>query len=161
MNIEDLRLTRARQIAETVPDPELPMIDIGELGMIRDVRLDGGQIVVVFTPTYSGCPATEPIQRDILSALEAEGLSARIEIQRTPAWTTEWIRPSGLNKLRSSGIAPPTSSSALPIFAERQVACPRCRSLDTERIAEHGSTPCKALYRCLSCREPFDHFKCH
>ena len=155
-------VAQARRIAEAVPDPELPMLELGDLGMIRDVRFEDDTVVVVFSPTYSGCPATEPIQRDILQALSGAGFRApRIEIQRSPAWSTEWITDAGRRKLKDAGIAPPTTTSALPIFGDRQVDCPRCGSARTERLAEHGSTPCKALYRCLECREPFDHFKCH
>ena len=144
------------------------MVDIGDLGMVRGVRRDDDTVVVLFSPTYSGCPATEPIQHDILRALDRAGFSScRIEVQRTPAWSTDWITSSGRQKLKSAGIAPPTGanhstpSAALPIFGTRQVECPLCGSASTERLAEHGSTPCKALYRCLTCREPFDHFKCH
>ena len=164
MNLAELDIARARRVAESVPDPELPAVDIGDLGMIREVRADGSTVVVSFSPTYSGCPATDPIQRDIQQALERAGYaSIRIEIQHSPAWSTDWITPMGRQKLQAAGIAPPAarSTSALPLFGERQVACPLCGSLDTERLAEHGSTPCKALYRCLTCREPFDHFKCH
>ena len=160
--VTDAQLVEARRVAESVPDPELPHVDVGDLGMVRDVRRDGSTVVVVFTPTYSGCPATEPIQRDILSALARAGLpNARVDVQRSPAWSTDWITSAGKNKLLRAGIAPPTRQSSLPIFTERQVDCPRCSSSDTERLAEHGSTPCKALYRCNACREPFDHFKCH
>ena len=165
--VDDLVLARAREIAESVPDPELPMVDIGDLGMVRDVRADGTStdgagIVVVFTPTYSGCPATDPIQAEILAALNRAGFAnVRIEVSRSPAWSTDRITDVGRQKLRDAGIAPPTARASLSLFEARTVPCPLCGSLDTERLAEHGSTPCKALYRCLACREPFDHFKCH
>lgn len=141
------------------------MVVIGDLGMIRGVRRDGDAVVIAFSPTYSGCPATDPIQQDILQALTAAGYdNARVEIQASPAWSTDWITERGREKLRAAGIAPPvavSTNAALPLFGERKVPCPLCGSTDTERLAEHGSTPCKALYRCSSCWEPFDHFKCH
>ena len=161
----DYELGVARRVAMAVPDPELPMVQIGDLGMIREVRREGEDIVVVFSPTYSGCPATELIQSDIVDALMQADFRARVEVSRTPAWSTDWITPAGRKKLRDAGISPPVarakSHDALALFNERTVACPLCGSLETERLAEHGSTPCKALYRCLACREPFDHFKCH
>ena len=162
MTLTDGDLAAARRVVESVPDPELPMLHIGELGMVAEVRRDANTVVVIFCPTYSGCPATELIQEDIARALRNAGFTeARIVVRRRPAWTTDWIRPSGHEKLRAAGIAPPPRKATLPIFGTRQLECPRCASTETERLAEHGSTPCKALYRCGACFEPFDHFKCH
>ena len=162
MSVTPLDIESVRRIAESVPDPELPMLRIGDLGMVAEVRREANTIVVIFCPTYAGCPATEIIQKDITRALNAAGFrNARIEVRRQPAWSTDWIRPSGHEKLRAAGIAPPTRRRALPVFGVRQVECPRCASMETERLAEHGSTPCKALYRCRACLEPFEHFKCH
>lgn len=162
----DFEIERVRRVAEEVPDPELPFVTIGELGMVRGVERDGERLRVALTPTYSGCPATEMIQQMVQEALSSEGFDGcDVVFQRAPAWTTEWISESGRKKLKEAGIAPPPKVvGALPIlhaFEEREVPCPLCGSSDTERLAEHGSTPCKALYRCRSCREPFDHFKCH
>lgn len=160
-----------------VPDPEIPVISIVDLGIVREVRwdesLDPARLVVTVTPTYSGCPATEVIAQSIREALDQHGFgAAQIETRLAPAWTTDWLSEEGRRKLREYGIAPPVGRSQSEHVVDisritRQsarvlsVACPRCGSTHTETISEFGSTPCKALYRCVACKEPFDYFKCH
>jgi len=152
------RISAAWAVLQTVPDPEVPAISVCELGIVREVlaSADGG-LDVVLTPTYSGCPATEVIERSVLDALNDAGLGpARAQTRRQPAWTTDWISDEGRRKLREYGVAPPgptDPSLGVPI------ACPRCGSLNTERLSAFGATACKALYRCVACREPFEHFK--
>jgi ring-1,2-phenylacetyl-CoA epoxidase subunit PaaD len=132
-----------------VADPEIPVISVVELGIVRSVEPDR----VVITPTYTGCPAARVIERDVRDALDSAGYrDVRIETALSPAWTTDWITPEGRAKLRAYGIAPPTRAA---------VECPQCGSSDTEEISRFGSTPCKSLWRCRSCAEPFDLFKCH
>ncbi|WP_313072170.1 1,2-phenylacetyl-CoA epoxidase subunit PaaD [Melaminivora sp.] len=166
----DARVQQAWSVLHGVPDPEVPAISLCDLGIVRDVREDaGGGLEIVLTPTYSGCPATEVIEADVLAALQAAGLGpARVTLQRAPAWTTDWISAAGREKLRAYGIAPPgpvAADAARPlVFLPRRkpepgLACPRCASTRTERLAAFGSTPCKALWRCLACHEPFEHFK--
>ena len=172
----DATLTRAWTVLEAVPDPEIPVVSIRELGILRDVRRAAdGALEVVITPTYSGCPAMSQIAGDIGRALEAAQLTPyRVATVLAPAWTTDWITAGAREKLRVYGIAPPTgncgsaaSASAAPQekvlrFVPRALpapSCPRCGSAHTERLAQFGSTACKALYRCLDCREPFDYFK--
>jgi ring-1,2-phenylacetyl-CoA epoxidase subunit PaaD len=136
-------------VLREVPDPEIPVLSVVDLGIVRAVEPDR----VVITPTYTGCPATEMIERDIRAALDAAGYrDVRIETILSPPWTTDWISPEGREKLRAYGIAPPTRQA---------VQCPQCGASDTEEISRFGSTPCKALWRCRACREPFDLFKCH
>ena len=149
-----------------VPDPEVPALSLPDLGIVRDVRLHDDGLEVVLTPTYSGCPATEVIERSVIDALDAAGLGpTRVSLRRAPAWTTDWISADGRRKLREYGIAPPgpvDASQGAPIRLQRRgpaVACPRCGSANTERLSAFGSTACKALYRCVACREPFEHFK--
>ena len=150
---------------ETVLDPEVPVLSVVELGIVRAVSVDGGAVSVTVTPTYSGCPATEVIQDAIVSALRAAGADeVRVQMQLAPAWTTDWIAPAAAKKLRRYGIAPPhvsgTPLSAQPLrFHPRDLHCPRCDSTRTEQLSAFGSTACKALYRCLDCREPFEYFK--
>ncbi|MEJ7928652.1 1,2-phenylacetyl-CoA epoxidase subunit PaaD [Ramlibacter sp. AN1015] len=165
------RTEAARHALEAVPDPEIPVVSIAELGILREVREDAdGSLEVVITPTYSGCPAMEQIEADVHAALAQAGLVARVRSQLAPAWTTDWITEAAREKLRAYGIAPPagpasqSEGGARPLrFAPRAprsaIACPRCGSLDTTEISHFGSTACKSLHRCLACREPFDHFK--
>ncbi|MCZ2103318.1 MAG: phenylacetate-CoA oxygenase subunit PaaJ [Comamonadaceae bacterium] len=161
------RVQAAWQALEAVADPEIPVISLCDLGVVRDVREAGAVLEIVLTPTYSGCPATEVIAHDAQAAVEAAGLGpVRTLLQRAPAWTTDWISARGRAALREYGIAPPGPvplEDARPICITRRrqppVPCPRCASTRTERIAPFGSTPCKALYRCLACHEPFEHFK--
>ncbi len=165
----DPRIAAAWTALQQVPDPEVPAISVCELGIVRGVQAaEDGALEVVLTPTYSGCPATEVIERSVLDALVAAGLGpARAVTRRHPAWTTDWITAEGRDKLRAYGIAPPgrtCAADAAPIrivrrAAEPAVPCPRCDSPQTERLSAFGSTACKALYRCLACREPFEHFK--
>jgi ring-1,2-phenylacetyl-CoA epoxidase subunit PaaD len=155
-----------RAAAAEVPDPEIPVLTIAELGILRDVRFAAdGRPEVVLTPTYSGCPATEAIRQDVLSAVRAVDPRATVVVELAPAWTTDWITESGRTKLVEYGIAPPrpTRSGPVPVQLGRSmpavVRCPRCESTNTELISQFGSTPCKALRRCLACAEPFDEFK--
>ena len=152
---------RAWEAAARVPDPEVPCVTVADLGILRDVRLEDGVAVADVTPTYSGCPATLAIELAIEAAMRDAGYDARINRVLSPAWTTDWITEEGREKLRAYGIAPPEgSASKLALFGETEVTCPRCGSRRTERISEFGSTACKAQYRCRSCAEPFDYFKC-
>ncbi|MEM9580720.1 MAG: 1,2-phenylacetyl-CoA epoxidase subunit PaaD [Pseudomonadota bacterium] len=139
---------------DKVPDPEIPVISVVDLGIVRGVAYEGDLLVVSVTPTYSGCPATSVISFDIEKALRARGLE-KIEIRRqlSPAWTTDWLSDKGRAKLVDYGIAPPQPAGG-------PQACPRCASNDVERISQFGSTPCKAQWRCKACLEPFDYFKC-
>lgn len=158
----DLR-QRAWDAAASVVDPEIPVLTIADLGVLRDVVLDGDKVEVAITPTYSGCPAMNMIALEIEIALERAGFRApKVRTVLSPAWTTDWMTEDGRRKLRDYGIAPPqASNSRRALFGEQSVACPQCRSEDTELLSEFGSTSCKALWRCKSCREPFDYFKCH
>lgn len=145
-----------------VPDPEIPVLTIMDLGIVRDVQCDDG-VVVSLTPTYSGCPATEAIEASVVAALQDRGLTD-VSIRRvlSPAWTTDWISSEGREKLREYGIAPPAEKASKRelLRGELVVPCPRCSSQATERVSEFGSTACKASYRCSDCLEPFEYFKC-
>ncbi len=148
-----------------IPDPEIPVISIVDLGILREVEIvNEKEVKVIITPTYSGCPAMRVIEDEIKKLLV--GLKfEKIDIQTTlsPAWTTDWLSTSAKEKLRNYGIAPPekTSFDKNSIIGKvRKISCPQCNSEQTEMISQFGSTACKALYRCLSCREPFDYFKC-
>lgn len=150
-----------------VADPEIPALTVLDLGIVREVDVAGDAVEVVITPTYSGCPATHVIEEEIRRALAEAGFArARIRTSLAPAWTTDWMSAEGKEKLRRFGIAPPgmrAPEAPAPVrfvrSAPRAVPCPHCGSADTERLAEFGSTACKALYRCRDCREPFDYFK--
>ena len=165
MNAAVASAEQAWAVLATVPDPEVPALSICDLGIVRELRCDDAGTLVVLTPTYSGCPATEVIAESVREALSAAGLGpVRLEHRLAPAWTTDWISAEGRRKLREYGIAPPDGLQAVDGGARvrirpRQLACPRCGSTDTERLAAFGSTACKALHRCLACREPFEHFK--
>ena len=152
------RVARAHEVLASVPDPEIPVLSVVDLGIVREVGvLADGDLRVGLSPTYSGCPATATIREDVAAALERAGLGpVRVVDVLSPAWSSDWISDEGRRKLREFGIAPPTRVDA-PLLP---VACPRCGSVDTERLSEFGSTPCKALYRCRACQEPFDRFKC-
>ena len=158
----DLR-RRAWDAASRVVDPEIPVLTIADLGVLREVNISDGHVEVAITPTYSGCPAMNMIALEIELALEREGFSnSRVRTVLSPAWTTDWMSDDGRRKLREYGIAPPLpSSSRRALFGVQQVVCPQCGSENTEVLSEFGSTSCKALWRCKSCREPFDYFKCH
>lgn len=142
-----------RQRLAAVPDPEIPVLSIADLGLVRHVRVgDGGAIEVGLSPTYSGCPATSVIKANVEAALQQGGYrEVNVVEVLAPPWSTDWISTAGRRKLHDYGIAPPTTGP---------VACPQCGSLATTKLSEFGSTPCKALYRCTDCLEPFDHFKC-
>lgn len=154
---------RAWAAAAQIVDPEIPVLSIADLGVLRDVRVTGDIVEVVITPTYSGCPAMRMIEVELEAALRAAGIeNLRISTVLAPAWTTDWLSDEGRRKLLAYGIAPPAGkASRRALFGREGVACPRCASVDTERLAEFGSTSCKALYRCRACAEPFDYFKCH
>ena len=163
------KVQAAWAVLHTVLDPEVPAVSVCDLGIVRDVVERDAGLEIVLTPTYSGCPATEVIEHDVLSAIDAAGLGpAWVTLRRAPAWTTDWISADGKRKLTEYGIAPPGAvreDGAVPIkFFGRNLgaatpACPRCGSAHTERLSAFGATACKSLYRCVSCREPFEHFK--
>jgi ring-1,2-phenylacetyl-CoA epoxidase subunit PaaD len=157
---------RAWAVLDTVLDPEVPALSLRDLGIVRDVVAHGDGLEVVLTPTYSGCPATEVIAQSVRDALAAAGFGAvTVTQRRAPAWTSDWISDAGREKLRAYGIAPPAAANcgaaaaATVRIRPRNVACPRCGSADTERLSAFGATACKAIYRCLACREPFEYFK--
>ena len=155
---------RAWTILADVPDPEIPAVSVVDLGIVRDVEesTDGNGVTVTLTPTYSGCPATEVIERDVRAALEASYQTVEVKTQLSPAWTTDWLSDAAHEKLRGFGIAPPEGRTTLPLLdVGAPTACPHCGSGDVEELAGFGSTPCKALWRCVSCREPFDYMKRH
>lgn len=146
-----------REIIDTldsVVDPEIPVLTIRDLGILRGVRMNDGEVIVTITPTYSGCPAMVDIRDSIELALKTAGVEKfRVETRLAPAWTTDWMSEEGRQKLLEYGIAPPRRNS--------KIHCPQCESEDTRLISEFGSTACKALHQCNACLEPFDHFKCH
>ena len=153
---------------DAVPDPEIPVVSIRELGILRDVREDADGVEIIITPTYSGCPAMGQIEDDIRAALTQQQISVRITTQLAPAWTTDWISAATKEKLRSYGIAPPHTtapdSDKVIRFAARKtavdaVACPQCGSVNSTETSHFGSTACKALYKCLDCLEPVESLK--
>ena len=151
---------------ESVPDPEVPVLTIIDLGIVRDVKINGEEIEVIITPTYSGCPAMDMIAADIRMTLLENGFTnVKVTLVLSPAWTTDWMSEEGRRKLREYGIAPPNPKQQVcsdKLFAaDEAVQCPRCNSWHTHRISEFGSTACKALFQCDDCKEPFDYFKCH
>ncbi|QMU97546.1 phenylacetate-CoA oxygenase subunit PaaJ [Microbacterium esteraromaticum] len=161
--VQRLTAAYAREIAARVTDPEIPVLTIDDLGVLRDVRLDGERVTVDITPTYSGCPAMDAIRDDIVLALTAEGFpDVEVRLVLSPAWTTDWMSEEGRRKLVEYGIAPPSGRAAHrdgPIRLTLATKCPRCGSLDTREVSRFGSTSCKALFECRACLEPFDHFK--
>jgi ring-1,2-phenylacetyl-CoA epoxidase subunit PaaD len=160
----DLRERAVWELLENVMDPEIPVLSVVDLGIVRYARwMPDERLHVGLTPTYSGCPATDVIRRTVREALEDAGYGdAVLEEVLYPPWTSEWLTDKGRRRLESFGIAPPAKAVASPrqLFRPPVVRCPRCHSSDTERVSEFGSTPCKAHYRCVSCLEPFDYFKC-
>jgi ring-1,2-phenylacetyl-CoA epoxidase subunit PaaD len=161
---------RVWALLEPLTDPEIPVITLRELGILREVRdsADGSDLQVVITPTYSGCPAMGQIEDDVKAALNAHGIAAQVITQLSPVWTTDWMVPAAKEKLRAYGIAPPhaceAQTSSVVQFAARtphamSVACPQCGSVNTTETSHFGSTACKAMYKCLDCLEPFDYFK--
>lgn len=153
---------RAWAAAATVCDPEIPVLGIADLGVLRDIKIENGAVEAFITPTYSGCPAMNMIALEIEVALENAGfVKPKVTTVLSPAWTTDWMTDEGKAKLKAYGIAPPAAKSGRrALFGEQSVSCPRCGSSDTARISEFGSTACKALWRCKACAEPFDYFKC-
>ncbi len=149
-------------ILALVKDPEISVLSIADLGIIRRIEEgEDGRVVVVITPTYSGCPATEVIEADIADMLKLHGITDfEIRSEISPAWTTDWITSEGRRKLEEYGIAPPAGKGKAALLGHEEVACPQCKSANTEQVSEFGSTACKAQYRCLDCLEPFDYFKC-
>ena len=151
-----------------VCDPEVPVLTVLDMGIIRDVSVQneesGTTANITITPTYSGCPAMDVISMNIRMALLSKGVDkVNINTQLSPAWTTDWMSEDGKRKLKEYGIAPPKGSAAGDgqLFGKQEVPCPRCDSEDTELVSQFGATSCKSLYKCLSCKEPFEHFKCH
>ena len=154
---------RALLALAEVCDPEIPVLSIADLGVLREVSVRDGAVEVLITPTYSGCPAMNMIALEIETALDRAGIpGARVRTTLAPAWTTDWMSDEGRRKLREFGIAPPKPGGGRrTLFGAEEVACPRCGSADTRVVSAFGSTSCKALWRCNACREPFDYFKCH
>lgn len=154
---------RIYKILSGIPDPEIPVVSIVEMGMVRDVVTNDDGYTIVITPTYSGCPAMGIITADIKMMLEKNGITrATVSLVYDPAWTTDWMSDIAKEKLRAYGIAPPLHSScSLDTFAHNIIACPRCASDDTVLISRFGATACKSLYQCNNCKEPFEYFKCH
>ena len=158
-------------LLESIPDPEIPVVSLRELGILRDVRQGAAGLEVIITPTYSGCPAMGQMEDDVKAALQSAGIAATVVTQLSPAWTTDWITDAAREKLRAYGIAPPQGACAslgqtesLVHFMTRReeapaIACPRCGSVHTVETSRFGSTACKSLHRCLDCSEPFDYFK--
>jgi len=155
----DISKEKIRQLLSTVTDPEVPVLTIMDLGILRDVKVDGEQIEVIITPTYTGCPAMDMISMNIKLALIEHGYThIKITTVLSPAWTTDWMSDEGKRKLKEYGIAAPDKKFSIP---KDGVECPLCNSTTTRLISEFGSTACKALYQCNDCKEPFDYFKCH
>ncbi|WP_285115908.1 1,2-phenylacetyl-CoA epoxidase subunit PaaD [Leifsonia sp. fls2-241-R2A-40a] len=149
---------RAWSAAASVVDPEVPVLSIDDLGVLREVKVTDDGVEVVITPTYSGCPAMDAIREDVVRALTSAGFDdVRVRLSLSPAWTTDWISAAGRSALRDYGIAPPSSTGTVRL--RMSVKCPHCDSLDTREVAHFGSTSCKALFVCNACHEPFDHFK--
>lgn len=158
--------TTAWQVAASIVDPELPMLTLLDLGVLREVAVESdGTVVVAITPTYSGCPALASMRDDLVRELRRAGFDARVRVQLDPAWTTDWITPEGFAALAEAGISPPgPAPSSTPVAlnllpTRRAIACPQCAATDVALVSEFGSTACKALYRCRICLEPFDHVK--
>jgi ring-1,2-phenylacetyl-CoA epoxidase subunit PaaD len=151
-----------RAVLAQVHDPEIPVITIEDLGVLRDVQVEGERVVVTITPTYSGCPAMQEIEADVRTALAGHDVEVRTVL--SPAWTTDWMTERGRAALQAYGIAPPERRPAGPVLVQLgppRLTCPQCGSGDTEELTRFGSTSCKAMWRCRSCREPFDHFRAH
>ena len=159
------RVKEIWQYLEEVKDPEVPGLSILDLGIVRDVAVTGDrEATITITPTYSGCPAMDVIGMNIRLALSGRGLSkVNIEMQLSPAWTTDWMTADGKRKLKEYGIAPPQrmSTTKTGLFEDDHIPCPRCDSQDTTLVSNFAATACKSLYKCNTCHEPFEHFKCH
>lgn len=171
---------QAWAVLAQVPDPEIPVLSVVELGVVRSLAFENNVLVVHMTPTYAGCPAIETMRDDVMTALQQAGFIARVELVLSPAWSSAWLGPTAREKLRAYGIAPPHIQPSQPQTSQTPqksqkpqfhhalhfqapqsgtIACPQCRSRHTEKLSEFGSTACKALYRCKTCQEPFDYFK--
>ena len=151
---------------EEINDPEVPVLSIIDLGIVRDVKMNDEELEVIITPTYTGCPAMDMIRKEIVTTLNRHGYEdVKVTTVLSPAWTTEWMSQEGKDKLRAYGIAPPNPLQQVcqirPFHRDEAVQCPHCGSYHTSLISEFGSTACKALYKCEDCKEPFDYFKCH
>jgi ring-1,2-phenylacetyl-CoA epoxidase subunit PaaD len=156
------RAAELREVLAQVHDAEIPVITIEDLGILRDVQVDGDRVVVTITPTYSGCPAMQEIEADVRAVLS--GYDVEVRTVLSPAWTTDWMTEDGRRKLRDYGIAPPERRPAGPVLVQLgppRLTCPQCGSADTEELSRFGSTSCKSMWRCRTCREPFDHFRAH
>ena len=152
-------LDALRHDLAAIPDPEVPVLTIDDLGVLRSVAIVDGHVVVTITPTYSGCPAMHHIEQRILEVLAHHGVEGEVATTHSPAWTTDWMSAEGRAKLREYGIAPPRSTEIAVQLRNSALECPHCGSTNTEVVSDFGSTACKALHRCLDCLEPFDHFK--
>lgn len=159
-------VSAAHDVAASVTDPEMPMLTLEDLGILRGVREEGGQIVVTITPTYSGCPAMATMRDDLVHKLTDAGFTARVEVALSPAWSSDWITEHGRAALRDHGLSAPGPAprvvGPIPLVlsaSRRSLTCPRCGSADVDLTSEFGATACKALYRCVSCLEPFEHVK--
>ncbi len=165
MNIAEAEISQIYNWLSEVTDPEVPVLTVLDLGIVRDVQInEEGAVTVIITPTYSGCPAMDVISMQIRMVLASHGIKkVVIEQQIAPAWTTDWMTEEGKRKLKEYGIAPPQYSSNRPkaLFEDDQVPCPHCDSSNTQLVSGFGSTSCKSQYQCLNCYEPFEHFKCH
>lgn len=176
LNIENLTKEKILEILDLVKDPEIPLMSVIDMGIIRDIIFEKNKdeqssyilVNVVITPTYSGCPAMKVIENDVLLKLQSLGIQAKVTIQLSPAWTTDWMSAEAKEKLRQSRIAPPIGSGLSNsddmfkiIELPKQVPCPYCDSKNTKIVSEFGSTACKAFYTCLDCSTAFDYFKCH
>jgi ring-1,2-phenylacetyl-CoA epoxidase subunit PaaD len=152
-------------ILDRVCDPEIPVLSVTDLGIVREVKQTDHSIEIIITPTYSGCPAMDMIAVNIKAGLQAEGINnVTITSVLSPAWTTDWMTESGKQKLKAYGIAPPVEENPdkMALFAAQPaIECPRCNSLNTKLLSQFGSTACKAMHQCQDCKEPFDYFKCH
>ena len=154
---------KVNELLATVYDPEIPVLSITDMGIVRDIQVEGKEVLVKITPTYSGCPAMDTIAMEIKITLNRAGYNTKVESVLSPAWTTDWITKNGKQKLEAYGIAPPMEATADKLAlleGEKIVPCPRCQSTDTKMISQFGSTACKALFQCNACLEPFDYFKC-
>jgi ring-1,2-phenylacetyl-CoA epoxidase subunit PaaD len=159
-------IVQAREIIGQIPDPEVPVLTIEDLGIVRDVAFMNEAIVVTITPTYTGCPAMDMISMNIRLALLEHGIkNVQVKTILSPAWTTDWMSEAGKKKLKAYGIAPPNSKQAVcspdSFQEEEAIQCPQCNSYNTKMVSRFGSTACKSLYQCNDCKEPFDYFKCH
>lgn len=161
--IDPALASRVMALLAEVPDPEIPAVSVVDLGIVQGVKLIDGETCVLVTPTYSGCPATAAIQTAVREALDRAGLGQiGVRLVLSPAWSTDMISDAGREKLRAYGIAPPPrGAEARSLRGHQSVTCPRCNSADTREVSRFGSTPCKSLWQCNACLEPFDNFKCH